>query len=103
MRGRGRARVRVAGAGRLDSRFVALRRADADPPRANGAAATLSDGRVLIVGGVDSDDLVTGTGELYSANSNSWTVIAPMPVTLDFPLRRPAPRGPRARRRDVSS
>jgi N-acetylneuraminic acid mutarotase len=53
-------------------------------PRSYHSATLLADGRVLVVGGVEASNDVTGTvlasAELYDPFTNSWTPSAPMPV-----------------------
>lgn len=46
--------------------------------RAFHTSVTLSDGRVMVIGGADGAGLVTATAEIYNASNNTWTLAAPM-------------------------
>jgi len=52
-------------------------------PRSYHTATLLSDGRVLVVGGIEATNDVSGTvlgsAELYDPVTNSWTTAAPLP------------------------
>ena len=51
-------------------------------PRSYHTATLLADGRVLVVGGIEASNDVTGkvlaTAELYDPDTNTWTTAAPM-------------------------
>ncbi|HWF24350.1 MAG TPA: glycoside hydrolase family 6 protein [Solirubrobacteraceae bacterium] len=47
-------------------------------PRYAGAAAALSDGRVLVAGGRDGSGDATASAETYDPVANAWSAVAPM-------------------------
>ncbi|HEX9097819.1 MAG TPA: kelch repeat-containing protein [Candidatus Dormibacteraeota bacterium] len=53
-------------------------------PRSDHTATLLADGRVLVVGGIDASNDVSGTvlssAELYDPVTNRWAMAAPMPL-----------------------
>jgi N-acetylneuraminic acid mutarotase len=46
----------------------------------SAAAASLSDGRVLVCGGQDINGQATSEAHIYSPTANTWTAVASMPV-----------------------
>ncbi len=60
-------------------------------PRFGAAATTLSDGRVLVVGGQGTDGPVLSSTELYDPTTNTWSPGAPLPSPLEDAAAAPLP------------
>ena len=53
------------------------------------AAAALSDGRVLVAGGIDGSGNATASAEVYDPSTNAWTAVAPMANARAFATAAP--------------
>jgi endoglucanase len=60
-------------------------------PRYAAAAATLSDGRVLVAGGQDGSGSATASAEIYNPTTNAWSAAAPMGSARVYAAAAPLP------------
>jgi endoglucanase len=60
-------------------------------PRYAAAAATLSDGRVLVAGGQDGSGNATASAEIYDPTTNAWSAAAPMGSARVYAAAAPLP------------
>lgn len=59
--------------------------------RYGAAAAALSDGRVLVAGGLDGSGSVTASAEVYTESTNTWTPVASMASARELAAAAPLP------------
>jgi endoglucanase len=57
--------------------------------RYGAVAATLSDGRVLVAGGIDGSGAATASAEIYDPSTDTWTATAPMASARAFAVAAP--------------
>jgi len=58
-------------------------------PRYGAVAAALSDGRVLVAGGIDGSGSATASAEIYDPSTNAWTLVASMGSARAFAAAAP--------------
>jgi endoglucanase len=58
-------------------------------PRFGAVAAALSDGRVLVAGGIDGSGNATASAEIYDPSTDAWTPAAPMGSASAFAAAAP--------------